>query len=229
MEPKTKEASRFIDVVLRALDILDLFQQKSEFTLKEIIDLTGLTRSRTMRLIGTLESRGYLVANYQSRKYFPGVKLAVLGKAYERMNHIEVITRPILKNLSNRTGESATFYVIDGTNRLAIAREEGTHALRYSVHEGQRMPLHAGASGKVLLAFGPIEVLEKIKACNKLDAITPNTITDMDTLLTELFSIRKNGYAISRGEKCGRCQRHFRAGAGPQQTIDRCNRNRGPH
>lgn len=200
MESKTKEASRYIDVVLRALEILDLFQDSIELTLKEIIDQTGLTRSRTMRLIGTLESRGYLVADYKSNNYYPGIKLAILGKSFEKVNQIEAITRPILKDLSNKTGESATFYVLDGTDRLALAREEGKHAIRYSVREGQRMPLHAGASGKVLLAYGPPELVASIKDSSKLNAITPTTITCPDALLKEMADVRKNGYAISKGE-----------------------------
>lgn len=198
--PKSKEASRHIDVVLRALDILDCFQHASEFTLKEIIDQTGLNRSRAMRLLGTLESRGYLMLDYPNHKYLLGVKTGILGKVFERTNPVEVIIRPILKELASRTGESATFYVIDGRARLVIAREEGTQAIRYSVREGQRMPLHAGASGKVLLAYGPTELLNDILGTGHLDAITQYTITNPEILRQEIKAIREKGYALSKAE-----------------------------
>jgi len=200
LNPKSKESSRHIDVVLRALDILDCFQQKSELTLKEIIDHTGLTRSRAMRLLGTLESRGYLMIDYRNHKYLLGVKTGILGNAFEQTNPMEVIIRPVLKELAGRTGESATFYVIDNKDRLVFAREEGTHAIRYSVREGQRMPLHAGASGKVLLAYGPAELLSDILSTEQLSAITVHTITDPEILRQEIEAVRKRGYALSKSE-----------------------------
>jgi DNA-binding IclR family transcriptional regulator len=62
------------------------------------------------------------------------------------------------------------------------------------------MPLYAGASGKVLLAFGPEELSERIIRSKKLKAITASTITDPDVLEREIISIKEKGYAISKGE-----------------------------
>ena len=191
MEHRTKEASRHIAVVECALDILDCFQDDTELSLKTIIDRTGLTRSRAMRLLGTLEARGYLIENRETRSYHPGIKLAVLGKSFENYYSLERSTRPILKELAAQTGESATFYVMDGFDRVALVREEGTHAIRFSVHEGQRMPLNAGASAKVLLAFGSPEVLERI---------LPAMPGDDAKILQEINRVRNTGYATSKGE-----------------------------
>lgn len=196
----TKESSRHIEVVLRALDTLDRFERESGFTLRNLIEDTGLTRSRAMRLLGTLESRGYVLFDPRSQRYFPGIRLGVLGRAFERSNPVEVITRPVLRALAEKTGESATFYVIDGTDRLAFAREEGAHTIRYSVAEGQRMPLHAGASGKVLLAYGPSQMRASILSNGPLPAVTPRSITDPDLFRRELEDVRRRGYAVSRGE-----------------------------
>jgi IclR family KDG regulon transcriptional repressor len=191
MEQRTKEAARHIDVVLSALDILDCFRDDSELTLKAIIDRTGLTRSKAMRLLGTLESRGYLVEDGETRSYHPGVKLAILGKSFERHFSLESATRSVLKKLAAQTGESATLYVVDGLERVALVREEGTHAIRLSVHEGQRLPLHAGASAKVLVAFGPPELVENI---------LPLISGDPKRFVKEIELTRKRGYAISKGE-----------------------------
>lgn len=164
------------------------------------MDSTGLTRSRSMRLLGTLESRGYVLFDEEKKLYFPGIKLGILGNVFERSNPVELITRPVLKSLAIQTGESATFYVIDGNDRLAFAREEGSHAIRYSVHEGQRMPLYAGASGKVLLAYGPPELMESILQTCSLKAITPKSITDVNKFRQEIKEVRERGYAVSKGE-----------------------------
>jgi DNA-binding IclR family transcriptional regulator len=191
MQPRSKESARHIDVVLRALDVLDCFQDDSVVSLKEIIDRTGVTRSRAMRLLGTLVSRGYLIEDPDQRNYYLGIKLAILGTSFENFNNIEVFTRPVLKQLAVKTGESATLYVVDGFERVALIREEGTHAIRYSVREGQRMPMYAGAAAKILLAYGPSELVQKVVSSQNADS---------NKLIKEIDAARKRGYAISKGE-----------------------------
>jgi DNA-binding IclR family transcriptional regulator len=191
MEQRTKEAARHVDAVLRALDILDCFQEDCEMSLKDIIGRTGITRSRAMRLIGSLESRGYLTENPDTHYYHPGIKLALLGRSFENFNSIEVIARPVIRALALETGESATLYVDDGSERVALIREEGTHAIRFSVREGQRLPINAGASAKVLMAFGPPERLIQVAGPAGPEA---------DRFIREVERVRSCGYAISKGE-----------------------------
>lgn len=189
---QSKEAARHVEAVLSALDILDCFQTHPGLTLKAIIDMTGLTRSRVMRLIGTLEARGYVVGNPDTRTYHPGIKLSILAKTFERNNRVEVMIRPVLKQLSAHTGESATFYVCDGLERVALAREEGRHAIRYTIAEGQRYALNrGGAASKVLLAFSPSELSA---------AVFDDPATDTRTLKREIAKTRKQGYAVSQAE-----------------------------
>ena len=145
-----------------------------------------------MRLIGTLEARGYVVRNPDKRSYHPGIKLPILAKSFEKNNQVEIVIRPILKHLANDTGESATFYVIDGIERVALAREEGSHPLRYSISEGQRYMLHrGGASSKILLAFSPPECLE---------AVISAAPTDTRELVKSIETAKKHGYAVSKAE-----------------------------
>ena len=189
---QSKEASRHVEAVLSALDILDCFQEHPALTLKEIIDQTGLTRSRAMRLIGTLEARDYLVGNPDRRTYHPGIKLAILAKSFEKNNQVEVLIRPMLKQLANDTGESATFYVRDGIGRVALAREEGHHGIRYVIREGQRHLLHrGGASSKVLIAFGPPDWQVKLPLEEAGDA---------QRMAEMIETVRAQGYAVSKGE-----------------------------
>lgn len=69
-----------------------------------------------------------------------------------------------------------------------------------SVEMGRRFPLHAGSSGKSILAFLPTAELERILA-DPLPALTPRTVTDSTALRAELERIRKLGYAVSVGER----------------------------
>ena len=182
------------------LDVLDCFLYEPSLSIRELIAHTGLTRSRIMRLAGTLEHRGYLIQDLESKKYLLGTRSAGLGHAFERANNTQTLVRPVLKYLVEQTGESATFYVLDGIERVALVREEGTHAIRLSIFEGHRTPIHAGASGKVLLAFGDSDVLSTIVRKNLLRPITEQTITSVKKLESEIRDIRARGYAISKGE-----------------------------
>jgi len=196
-----KEMTRHVEVVLKALDILDCFQSQPVLTLKEIVDITHMTRSRAMRLIGTLESRGYLTYESDRRCFHPGPRLFTLGKIFETHNTLIPVARPVLRDLVRETGELASLYVIDGTERLALAREKGTHEISYSVSEGQRMELYAGAAGKVLLAYAPEEFTKNTITAESLKKLTPNTISSLAQLSRQLEVIRRNGYAISEGER----------------------------
>ena len=201
MPGKTKESERHIGAVLAALDVLDCLGGQSPVTVAEISRRTGFHRSRVMRIVGTLSARGYLLQDPETGAVAPGPQLMVLGKSYERSHTIIGLARPVLRELADRTGESASLFVREGTERVVLVREESTLDLRFSVAEGQRMPLHAGASGKVLLAFGPERIRRQYIGKKTLDALTPGTITDPGALDRELRRIQKRGYAVSRAER----------------------------
>ncbi len=193
--------TRHVEVVLKALDILDCFQSQPALTIKEVVDITHMTRSRAMRLMGTMESRGYLIYNSERRHFHLGPRLLTLGKVFETQHTLITLSRPILRDLVRETGELASLYVIDGTERVALAREKGTHEISYTVSEGQRMELYAGAAGKVLLAYAPQEITKKVLSAKSLKKLTPNTISSTTQLSQQLKEIRSKGYSVSEGER----------------------------
>ena len=170
-------------------------------TTKQLIDRTGFTRNRLMRLIGTLLHKGYLIQDEELGTYRPGPKIEMLNKGFEPRHGITLLARPILKQIAMQTGEFASMYIREGLERVILVREEGTQAVRYTVAEGQRLELHTGASGKVLLAYAPKKVLDALLSSVSLVKRTPKTITDPAELQRELESIRRQGYAVSIGER----------------------------
>jgi len=197
----TRQTDRHVQSLLAALDLLDAFETRPRMTIREMMAATGMTRNRVMRLAGTLAARGYLAPEAEGANYRLGPRLAVLGRSYERHFDLVQLARPVLRALAEETGESASLYVIDGTERLVLAREETPREVRYTVTEGQRFPLHAGASGKVLLAFGPAALRREVLGREALPALAPGTVVDADRLGEELEQIRKAGVALSRAER----------------------------
>jgi DNA-binding IclR family transcriptional regulator len=201
MKKKIKESERYIESVLRALEVLDCFENHSDLSLKQLHEITGMNKSRIIRLCGTLNKSGYLKYDSETQQYSLGFRFLVLGNAYEQRNTLISVSRPVLKKLAKNTAESASLFVIDDIFRTCIAREEGSRSLRLSLSEGQRFEIYSGASGKVLLAFGPEELKRRIIRKNKLKKLTAHTITEPKQILSELDTIRMQGYAFSAGER----------------------------
>jgi DNA-binding IclR family transcriptional regulator len=201
MKKPTRQADRHVEAVLAALDVLECFLAKPRLTTLEIMQATGFTRNRVMRLAGTLSHRGYLMTASAAGTFNIGPKAFALGKVFERNSVILALVRPILSDIALKTGESASFYVREGYERVVVAREEGTHSIRHAISEGQRMDLHAGAAGKVILAYSNAELVESVLAKTGLPKRTAATITDKRKLLNELENVRGRGYAASTGER----------------------------
>ena len=201
MKGPTKQSKRHIESVLAALDVLDCFLTAPSLSTKQLIELTGFTRNRVMRLTGTLLHKGYLVQDSSAGTFSPGPKTLSLGNVFERNHNLVTLAKPVLRELSLRTGESVSLYIREGLERVVAARQEGSHVVRYTVTVGQRMDLHAGAGGKVLLAYAPKEVLDAIISGLATAKRTDQTITNPKKLLKELDDIRRRGYSISMGER----------------------------
>jgi DNA-binding IclR family transcriptional regulator len=122
--------------------------------------------------------RKFLMAGPATGVFGIGPKLSILGKGLERNCLLLSLVRPVLRDIALNTGESASLYVREGCERVVLAREEGTHAIRHAISEGQRMDLHAGAAGKVILAFSPEETVAIVLGKTGLPKRTAATITD---------------------------------------------------
>jgi DNA-binding IclR family transcriptional regulator len=194
-----KESSKLTESVDKALCILECFSDANpELTLKELSEHTSLNKSRILRLCGTLAAHGFLVRRRGSL-YSLGPRLLFFGKIYERSNTLISLGRPIMKELAVLTGESVKLFVIEGKQRICLARELGPSRLNYVIREGETLPLLAGAGGKVLMAYASQPFQDEIFS-QGMERVTPATIIKREQLLEEFAAIRAQGYAISRGE-----------------------------
>jgi DNA-binding IclR family transcriptional regulator len=200
MSGPVRQTERHVEAVLAALDILECFLSAPELATKDLVAATGFTRNRVMRIAGTLAHRGFLVSD-ENGGYRTGPKVFALSRVFERHHGILPLVRPLLREIALQTGESATVYVREGLERVVLAREEGTHSIRQAISEGQRMDLHAGAAGKVILAYSSPELVESVLARTGLPRRTATTITSKTRLMKELKTIRNEGYAVSQGER----------------------------
>lgn len=141
-----------VEAVERALTILEAFREgQDSLTLAEIAKATGFYKSTILRLIGSLERFGYMCRREDGR-YQLGPSLWRLGSLYRRNFDLGAHIRPELKRLVRETGETASFYVREGDQRICLYRQNSPQAIRHHLDEGVRLALDRGAAGRVLLA-----------------------------------------------------------------------------
>jgi len=200
-EKRPRESERHVEAVEKTLSILECFtDSEPELSLKQLTEKTGLNKSRILRLCGTLAGQGFLIRMPWS-SYRLGPKLMMLGKIYERTNALVSVARPILRELASLTGESASLFIIEGAKRLCMARAEGPSPIRYTITEGESLELYAGAGGKALLAYASEELRRQVLNSRVLERFTSSTIVVRDRLEEELEVIRRQGFAVSKGER----------------------------
>ncbi len=143
-----------VDAVARALAILKTFgPERREMRLTDLATATDLYKSTVLRLAATLEEGGFLTRG-SDRLYRPGPELWRLGSLYRQSLDLGDLVRPTLRRLVGATGETASFYIRDGSQRICLYRVNSPRAVRHHLDEGQRLPLDRGAAGHVLTAYG---------------------------------------------------------------------------
>jgi DNA-binding IclR family transcriptional regulator len=189
------EAERYVESVQSALRLLTCFESDTGLRLMDLHERTGLTRSRIIRLAGTLASEGFLSYDDASSRYFLGPNLFRAGSLLaKRYADISEAVRPALRALVAATGFTALFSILNGTSRLILSKEEPEEAIRYTVPEGTSRPVTAGASGRVMLAFGGAELWEKVSRMAEPKG------AELKALASRLAEIRKRGHDLSRSE-----------------------------
>jgi IclR family acetate operon transcriptional repressor len=194
--PPAKE----VHSVARALAVVEsLTRSDHELGVSEIANSTGLALGTVHRLLATLVYHGYVRQNAATRRYGPGVKLlSVAAAAHER---IGAISRPFLTRLMQTSQETANLAVLKSNSTLYVEQVPPPRMLRIFTEPGNRVPLHAAGTGKVLLAYQQPGVIESIIEETGLTRVTPNTITDRSALLDRLEQVRCQGYAVDLEEQ----------------------------
>ncbi|MED4779898.1 IclR family transcriptional regulator [Brevibacillus choshinensis] len=195
-------ADNSMQTISRTIQILRSFSKdEKELSLAEFHHKLGLSKSSLQRILNTLVNYGFLEKDEKRKTYRLGNELYYLGKLVEEHSHLLTVTKPYLKAIRDRLGESVYLNIIENNERKCIAFEEGKHDLMTISFIGQTSPLYAGASAKLLLAFLPSEKMTQYLQQTSLQAITDSTVIDKDKLLAELKDIRSQGYASSYGER----------------------------
>lgn len=165
-------------------------------TLTVLARRTGMLPSTALRLLRTLCATGLLSRAEGSEVYVRGpVLLALAQRSFLDADLGDALG--VLEGLALDLGESVNLDVRDGTCSVILLQATGPDPLPFERRVGARIPLHATASGKVLLAFGPQPVTEAVAALGPLVPLTSLTVDDPSRLLDQVEAARAEGYASS--------------------------------
>jgi DNA-binding IclR family transcriptional regulator len=176
--------------------VLDVLADKDELGTNEIARRTGINASTVSRLLATLAAAHYVEHVPESGRYRLSLRLIELGNAVLGRLDLRSLARPHLQELVRATGETATLSVVGEHDAVTVDFAHSSSVVQSVAQIGRPSVGHATAVGKVMLAFGNVEL-----PAAPLESFTPRTITSFARLARELDVIRRSGYAEAREER----------------------------
>lgn len=184
----------------RTLDILEkLARSDRPLSLGELARDLGIPKSTLHGILHTLTQRRWLQADSTGLRFGLGLRAVLAGVAYLNSDDVVVMAEPVLDWLSKRSGEAVHLGRIDGSEVVYLAKRESAHPLRLFSAIGRRLPAHATALGKAILATRGDEEVDR-SLIWPLVALTEQTIIDHEQLHAELDEVRRVGLAVDNGE-----------------------------
>jgi IclR family KDG regulon transcriptional repressor len=186
---------RAVPAVSRALDILELFLERSTLSAAQVTDLLGLPRTTVHELLTTLVDRGYLDAVVGAPiTYRLGMRTFQLGSQFADRLDLVREAQDAAAEVAVACDETVHVAVLDGSNVVYIAKVDSTHPVRMVSAVGRRLPAHCTAVGKVLLSGLSTEALDaRYPSGTGLSAMTPHSITSPAKLRAHLGLVRQEG------------------------------------
>ena len=190
-----------IQSVSRIFSILERLAKSGPMGVTELSERLKLSKGTVHRMLSTLSALGYVAKDKQSDKYFLTVKFLRLSSAMLKHSDIRSQVRPVLEELSQRSGETVHFVKRDGNNIVYIDKVESTkNSLQMVSRIGLTHPLYRTGVGKAIMAEMTDEQIEKAWSGFDVSPKTEKTIISFSDFRREIEKIRAQGYAIDDEE-----------------------------
>ncbi|SDH09270.1 IclR family transcriptional regulator [Nonomuraea jiangxiensis] len=182
--------------VINALRVLEELAGRQPAGVGELARELRLPKSTVQRSLKTLYEAGWIrPAGGAVTRWQVTSKALQVGRRAEL--GLRDAAMPVMEELRQRTGETIHLMVPEGDAVVLIERLETDKPLRIVLPLGIRLPLHASANGKAVLAH---VLAHQERPLAELPGYTDTTITDPAALRAELAEVLARGYADNRGE-----------------------------
>jgi IclR family transcriptional regulator, acetate operon repressor len=176
--------------------------QGTKWSIRDLSSALHIPRTSVHRIFKLLTNHGILVFDPKTKIYHWGPEMIRIARAVYQNTEMRGLAQPILREIVDQCNETATLALYDRPTRqiIFVDQVQCEQSILYKTPIGIRLPIHAGASGKAIMAFLPEEDIEGIIASG-LQRVTDRTVVDPKCLKKQLSEIRRKGFAISRGER----------------------------
>lgn len=195
-----RKPKHFISALARGLTILAAFSaDHPRLTLQELSEISGFNKTAVQRLTDTLMALGYLGRN-RRKEFYLEPRILTLGFNYLNGSELRLLGETRLRSFSRRIGQTVNLAVLDELDVIFVYRNEIRRFFGFGLREGSKLPSYCTSSGKVLLAALPDEELSERLDRITFDPLTRFTITDKETLRSNLDDVRRAGYGVADQE-----------------------------
>ncbi len=186
---------RMLSTVRNAMRVLAVLAARGPLRLTDVADELSLGKSTVHLLLRTLREDGMVDFDPASHRYRIGLRVFEIGATALEQGGFGARLTGTMEDLARRCNESVSLAVTNAGSVLFVQRVESPEILRADIRLGTRMPLHASASGKALLAAMSNSEIDLALPELHLPGSARHTVRVRDTLLAELRLIREQGYA----------------------------------
>ncbi|HPP07016.1 MAG TPA: IclR family transcriptional regulator [Syntrophorhabdaceae bacterium] len=188
-------------IIKKAIDILlFIINEKRPVGVTEISKALSISKSTSYGILKALLEKDVISKDYTSKKYFIGRELVKIAKTIHNDLDIIKIARPYLERLSEIVDETVFLGIKDKDTIRIIDIVEVKKSYKISSQVGTKIPLPAGATGKILFSTMKDDEILSFLGKNGLQKFTKNSITDVNAFLKEIRKARKTGYAVDYEE-----------------------------
>jgi IclR family KDG regulon transcriptional repressor len=207
--PKTEKSEQTIPyqvrVLDRAIDILDaLTARRTDLSIREIVEATGLNRSTAIRLVANLERRGLLRQDHTTNRFRLGHRLFQMGSVvYSSLSLLQAAAGP-LSALEQRVGATIVLAVREGEYGVTVDKRQGVGDDSAMVpmpgDVGEVRPLTYGPVGQIFLSTLKSEEAEALLNKYPLEQHTPYSVLNRRRYMERLPEVLQQGYAVEVNE-----------------------------
>jgi len=188
-------------IIKKAIEILRLLiKEYQPLGVTEIAKGLSISKSTAYGILQSLQEEGLVSKDSVTKKYSIGKEMMRLSKMVFKGQDIATITRPFLERLAELVNETVFLGVREYNSVKIIDVIEAKKDFKISSPIGTKLPITAGAIGKIFLStMSNDEVVEFLKD-KGLPQYTENSITDIDLFMKEIEKTRELGYSLDLGE-----------------------------
>ncbi len=158
------DARNTVQSVGKAFAVLRAFEAgRSELTITDVANATGLDRGTAFRLIHTLVSLGYLAPVTGTRRFWLTLKCLELGYSALAAGGLRAQSRIVLQELVPGVADAASLGMLDGPDVVYLERVQVNMGRQGPDRPiGSRTGAYAAALGHAILAWQPPEQARRI-------------------------------------------------------------------